>query len=148
MCSAVRCTLLLVESWERTNRRSARPVSKFVAKGSSERISKAVVHAYVRFSLAQRAWSLLGSLRLRLASMLQVASAISSKNTTKGIKMIRSQNGRKKAWEEPHHPPPPPPPELRPPPYVDDDEYPPPPERRDDDEYDDRGGGGGGGARA
>ena len=93
--------------------------------------------------------SALGRLRLRLASVLQGASAdFLKKRYFSGDKMIRSQSGRKKAWEEPHHPPPPPPPELRPPPYVDDDEYECPPERRDDDEYDDRGGGGGGGARA
>ena len=112
-------------------------MSKFVAKGSSERISKAVVHAYVRFSLAQIAWQ-----AHALASVLQAASADFLRNALPGIKMIRSQSGRKEAWEEPHHPPPPPPPELRPPPYVDDDEYECPPERRDDREYDDRGGGG------
>ena len=41
------CTLLLVELGAATNGRTAAQLSKFVAKGSVERLLMAVVHAYV-----------------------------------------------------------------------------------------------------
>ena len=37
------------ELGERTNGRSARPLAEFVVNGSVERLSRAVVHPYVRF---------------------------------------------------------------------------------------------------
>ena len=122
MCSAVRCTLLLVESWG--------------AHESSQRSSTPTYVIALPARCPARDW---------LVSYRPLARFLKD---SFGINMIRSQKWSKKAWEEPHHPPPPPPPELRPPPYVDDDECEYPPERRDDDEYDDRGGRGGGGARA
>ena len=56
------CTLLLVELGAATNGRTAAQLSKFVAKGSVERLLMAVVHAYV---LQSRRLELCAELRLQ-----------------------------------------------------------------------------------